>query len=75
MGMMRTVFTAKKNVGDVVGRLVQHYDRILVERHESNCFVCRAISAESSLGGQESDLGRADPVEATSLGNPPPNCS
>lgn len=75
MGMVRTVFTAKKNVGDVVSRLVKYYDRILVERHEADCFVCRAISAELSPSGQEADLGLTDLVVPAGFTNPPPNCS
>lgn len=75
MSMVKTVFTTEKFIGDVVSRLMQRYDRVLVERDESDGLICRAIAAHLSFGVQEDDFGRTNPIVPASLTDPPPNCS
>ena len=75
MSMVRTVFTSEKFVGDVVSRLMKRYDRILVERDKADQLCWRVVARCLSGGPEESDSWGTDFVVATSLSDPPPNCS
>lgn len=73
--MDRTVVTTEKFIGDVVSRLVKHYNRIQVERDKENNFMLRVVATCPCSLGSHDDFGSADPIVPAGFGNPPPNCT
>lgn len=71
---MRTVITSQKFVGDVVSRLVKHYDRVLVTRDKADPFLVNVVATSPTGDGESDDFGGSNPVVFAGLANQLPNC-